>query len=130
MNKENYNDKKEFDFLSYFQNLKMHVKLFILDWVIFILVCSMLIAINLPPKIWNEEEIKLYHSRDRMLDLAYALKCFHILTGEYTDDKSLIVNTIMNVRDSLIANENLYGKKYIYMDCTFEGEFIKSIFCL
>lgn len=126
MNKENYNDKKEFDFLVYVKNLEMSVKLFILDWVIFILVCSMLIAINLPPKIWNEEEIKLYHSRDRMLDLAYALKCFHILTGEYTNDKSLIVNTIMNVRDSLIANENLYGKKYIYMDCTFEGEFIKS----
>ncbi len=52
-----------------------------------------------------------------MLDIAYALKSYHMLTGEYTEDKDLIIETVMNVRDSLVADEYLNGKKDIYMAC-------------
>jgi len=59
-----------------------------------------------------------------MLDLAYALKSYHILTNQYTDDKELIFETIMHVRDSLIANPFLNGNKNIYLSCSYEATFL------
>ena len=59
-----------------------------------------------------------------MLDLAYALKSYNKLTNEYTDDKELIFETIMHVRDSLIANETLSGNKNIYLSCSYEATFL------
>ena len=40
------------------------------------------------------------------------------------NDKELIFETIMHVRDSLIANETLNGKKNIYLSCEYEATFL------
>ena len=61
-----------------------------------------------------------------MLDLAYALKSYNKLTGTYSDDKDLIFETIMHVRDSLIANETLNGNKNIYLSCSYEATFLMN----
>ena len=83
----------------------------------------LIFIISIPPIIWNESS-KISDSRKRMLDLAYALKSYNKLTDEYTDDKNLIFETIMHVRDSLIANETLNGKKNIYLSCEYEATFL------
>ena len=46
-----------------------------------------------------------------MLDLAYALKCYHSLTGEYTDDKNLISSI-----KSIVNNHNVAIEKMIQKD--------------
>ena len=61
-----------------------------------------------------------------MLDLAYALKSYNKLTGKLTDDKDLIFETIMHVRDSLIANESLNGNKNIFLSCEYEATFLMN----
>ena len=62
-------------------------KSFLYDWVILFLIFLLVFVIIIPPVIWAEEEAKTLESRNRMLDLAYALKSYHHLTGEYIDDK-------------------------------------------
>ena len=103
---------------------KIEFKSFIYDWGLVFLVMLLIFIISIPPLIWNEENFKISNSRKRMLDLAYALKSYHRLTDEYTDDKELIFETIMHVRDSLIANESLSGNKNIYLSCSYEATFL------
>jgi len=95
-------------------------KSFFYDWIILLLISLLIFVIIIPPIIWNEENSKTLNSRNRMLDLGYALKSYHYLTGEYTDDKELLFETIMQVRDTLIANPSLNGKKNIYLSCVYE----------
>ena len=104
----------------------IQIKAFVYDWIIALSVIFLVSIISLPPIIWNEENSKIRESRKRMLDIAYALKSYHILTGEYTNDKDLIIETVMNVRDSLVADEYLNGKKDIYMACSYDATFIKN----
>tara|TARA_B100000676_G_scaffold224626_1_gene222060 strand:- start:371 stop:2023 length:1653 start_codon:yes stop_codon:yes gene_type:complete len=103
---------------------KIEIKSFVYDWGLIFLVMLLIFIISIPPIIWNEESSKISDSRKRMLDLAYALKSYNKLTDEYTDDKNLIFETIMHVRDSLIANETLNGKKNIYLSCEYEATFL------
>jgi len=105
---------------------EIEIKAFTYDWIIAFSVLFLIIIISLPPLIWNEEKNKTFESRKRMLDLAYALKCYHTLTGEYTNDKNLIIETVMHARDSLVADEYLNGKKDIYMSCSYDATFIKD----
>ena len=105
---------------------QIEIKSFVYDWIIALSVLFLISIISLPPLIWNEENNKVFESRKRMLDLAYALKCYHTLTDEYTDDKNLIVETIMQARDSLVADEYLNGKKDIYMSCSYDATFIQD----
>ena len=86
---------------------QIEIKAFAYDWVIALSIIFLVSIISLPPLIWNEEDVKVFESRKRMLDLAYALESYHILTGEYIDDKNLIIETIMQARDSLVADEYL-----------------------
>ena len=103
---------------------QIELKSFIYDWGLIFLVMLLIFIISMPPLIWNEENFKISNSRNRMLDLAYALKSYNKLTNEYTDDKELIFETIMHVRDSLIANETLSGNKNIYLSCSYEATFL------
>tara|TARA_Y100001968_G_scaffold160336_1_gene146552 strand:- start:5222 stop:6892 length:1671 start_codon:yes stop_codon:yes gene_type:complete len=103
---------------------QIELKSFIYDWGLIFLVMLLIFIISMPPLIWNEENFKISNSRNRMLDLAYALKSYNKLTNDYTDDKELIFETIMHVRDSLIANETLSGKKNIYLSCSYEATFL------
>ena len=103
---------------------KIEIKSFVYDWGLIFLVMLLVFIISIPPIIWNEENSKISDSRKRMLDLAYALKSYNKLTDEFTDDKNLIFETIMHVRDSLIANETLNGKKNIYLSCEYEATFL------
>ena len=105
---------------------QIQVRAFVYDWIVAFSVLFLIAIIVLPPLIWNEESSKVFESRKRMLDLAYALNCYHTLTGEYTDDKNLIIETIMHARDSLVANEYLNGKKDIYMSCSYNVTFIQD----
>ena len=107
---------------------QIEIKSFIYDWVIALSILFLISIISLPPLIWNEENNKVFESRKRMLDLAYALKCYHTLTGEYTDDKNLIIETIMQTRDSLVADQYLSGirEKNIYMSCSYDATFIQD----
>ena len=107
-------------------NNQMEIRAFIYDWLIALSVLFLVFIISLPPLIWNEENNKVFESRKRMLDLAYALKCYHTLTGTYTDDKNLIIETIMQARDSLVADQYLSGKKDIYMSCSYDATFIQD----
>ena len=102
------------------------VRAFAYDWIIAFAVLFLISIIALPPLVWNEENNKVFESRKRMLDLAYALKCYHTLTGEYTEDKNLIIETIMHARDSLVADEYLSGQKDIYMSCSYDATFIQD----
>lgn len=104
----------------------IEIRAFAYDWIIAFSVIFLVSIISLPPIIWNEENSKIQESRKRMLDIAYALKSYHMLTGQYTEDKDLIIETVMNVRDSLVADEYLNGRKDIYMACTYDATFIKS----
>ncbi len=103
---------------------KIELKSFMYDWGLVFLVMLLIFIISIPPLIWNEENSKISDSRKRMLDLAYALKSYHKLTDQYSDDKELIFETIMHVRDSLIANETLSGNKNIYLSCSYEATFL------
>ena len=103
---------------------KIEIKSFVYDWGLIFLVMLLVFIISIPPIIWNEENLKISDSRKRMLDLAYALKAYNKLTGQLTDDKELIFETIMHVRDSLIANETLNGNKNIYLSCEYEATFL------
>ena len=103
---------------------QIEFKSFIYDWGLVFLIMLLIFIISIPPLIWNEENFKISNSRKRMLDLAYALKSYHRLTDEYIDDKELIFETIMHVRDSLIANELLSGNKNIYLSCSYEATFL------
>ena len=103
---------------------KIEIKSFAYDWGLIFLVMLLVFIISIPPIIWNEENLKISDSRKRMLDLAYALKAYNKLTGQLTDDKELIFETIMHVRDSLIANETLNGNKNIYLSCEYEATFL------
>jgi hypothetical protein len=103
---------------------QIEIKSFMYDWGLVFLTMLLIFIISIPPLIWNEENNKISSSRKRMLDLAYALKSYNKLTDEYTDDKKLIFETIMHVRDSLIANENLSGNKNIYLSCSYEATFL------
>ena len=103
---------------------QIEYKSFLYDWGIIFLTMLLIFIISIPPIIWNEENHKVFNGRKRMLDLAYALKSYHILTDEYTDDKGLIFETIMHVRDSLIANPFLSGNKNIYLSCSYEATFL------
>ena len=105
---------------------QIELKSFVYDWGLVFLVMLLIFIISIPPLIWNEENFKISNSRKRMLDLAYALKSYHKLTDEYTDDKELIFETIMHVRDSLIANESLSGNKNIYLSCSYEATFLMN----
>ena len=105
---------------------EIDIKAFVYDWAIALSILFLVSIISLPPLIWNEENTKVFESRKRMLDLAYSLKCYHSLTGEYTDDKNLIIETIMQARDSLVADEYLNGKKDIYMSCSYDATFIQK----
>ena len=105
---------------------QIEIKAFAYDWIIALSILFLVSIISLPPLIWNEEDVKVFESRKRMLDLAYALESYHVLTGEYIDDKNLIIETIMQARDSLIADEYLNGKKDIYMSCTYDATFIQD----
>ena len=99
---------------------KINSQSFIYDWIVLLLISLLVFVIVIPPVIWNEEESKIFEARERMLDLAYALKTYHHLTGEYTDDEELLFETIMQVRDSLIANPRLSGAKDIHLSCIYE----------
>ena len=101
-------------------------KSFLYDWIILFLIFLLVFVIIIPPVIWAEEEAKTLESRNRMLDLAYALKSYHHLTGEYIDDKELLFETIMHVRDTLIANKFLSGKKNIHLSCVYEATSISD----
>ena len=103
---------------------KIEIKSFVYDWGLIFLIMLLVFIISIPPIIWNEENLKISDSRKRMLDLAYALKAYNKLTGQLTDDKELIFETIMHVRDSLIANETLNGNKNIYLSCEYEATFL------
>ncbi len=103
---------------------KIEIKSFAYDWGLIFLVILLVFIISIPPIIWNEENSKITNSRKRMLDLAYALKSYNKLTDQLTNDKELIFETIMHVRDSLIANETLNGKKNIYLSCEYEATFL------
>ena len=105
---------------------EIEIKAFAYDWIIALSILFLVSIISLPPLIWNEEDVKVFESRKRMLDLAYALESYHILTGKYIDDKNLIIETIMQARDSLVADEYLNGKKDIYMSCSYDATFIKD----
>lgn len=105
---------------------QIEIKSFMFDWGIVFLLMLLVFIISIPPLIWNEENTKIKDSRKRMLDLAYALKSYNKLTGTYTDDKNLIFETIMHVRDSLIANETLNGNKNIYLSCSYEATFLMN----
>ena len=105
-------------------NSQIEYKSFLYDWGIIFLVMFLIFIISIPPIVWNEENHKVFNGRKRMLDLAYALKSYHILTDEYIDDKELIFETIMHVRDSLISNPFLSGKKNIYLSCSYEATFL------
>ena len=110
-----------------FTQSEIEFRSFIYDWGLIFLVMLLIFIISIPPIIWNEENYKISESRKRMLDLAYALKSYHRLTDYYTDDKDLIFQTIMHVRDSLIANESLNGKKNIYLSCSYEATFLLDV---
>ena len=56
---------------------QIEIKSFVYDWVIALSILFLVSIISLPPLIWNEENTKVFESRKRMLDLAYALKCYH-----------------------------------------------------
>ena len=88
---------------------KINSQSFLYDWIVLLLISLLVFVIVIPPVIWNEEESKIFEARERMLDLAYALKTYHHLTGEYTDDEELLFETIMQVRDSLIAISILFA---------------------
>ena len=103
---------------------QIELKSFVYDWGLVFLIMLLIFIISIPPLIWNEENSKISDSRQRMLDLAYALKSYHKLTDEYVDDKELVFETIMHVRDSLIANETLSGNKNIYLSCSYEATFL------
>ena len=103
---------------------QIEIKSFMYDWGIVFLIMLLVFIISIPPLIWNEENTKINDSRKRMLDLAYALKSYNKLTGTYSNDKELIFETIMHVRDSLIANETLNGNKNIYLSCSYEATFL------
>ena len=105
---------------------EIEIKSFTYDWFIAFSVIFLVTIISIPPLIWKEEEAKINESRKRMLDLAYALKSYENLVGTYTEDKDLIIETIMNVRDSLVADEYLNGKKNIYMSCSYDATFIQN----
>ena len=105
---------------------QIEIKSFMFDWAIVFLLMLLVFIISIPPLIWNEENTKIKDSRKRMLDLAYALKSYNKLTGTYSDDKNLIFETIMHVRDSLIANETLNGNKNIYLSCSYEATFLMN----
>ena len=107
-----------------FTNAQIEFRSFVYDWGLIFLAMLLIFIISIPPLIWNEENYKISESRKRMLDLAYALKSYHTLTDEYTDNKDLIFETIMHLRDSLIANELLNGKKNIYLSCSYEATFL------
>ena len=115
--------KKEDEILS---PDEINHKSFLYDWVILFLIFLLVFVIIIPPVIWAEEEAKTLESRNRMLDLAYALKSYHHLTGEYIDDKELLFETIMHVRDTLIANKFLSGKKNIHLSCIYEATSISD----
>lgn len=105
---------------------KIEIKSFMYDWGLIFLIMLLIFIITIPPVIWNEENSKITNSRSRMLDLAYALKSYNKLTGKLTDDKDLIFETIMHVRDSLIANESLNGNKNIFLSCEYEATFLMN----
>ena len=105
---------------------KINSQSFIYDWIVLLLISLLVFVIVIPPTIWNEEESKVFEARERMLDLAYALKTYHHLTGEYTDDEELLFETIMQVRDSLIANPRLSGTKDIHLSCIYEATSISD----
>ena len=107
-------------------NKELEYKTFLYDWCIAFLILLLISIISFRPIIWAEEESKLNESRKQMIDIGYALKCYHKLTGVYTDDKALLFETIMNVRDTLVANPNLWGKKNIYLSCSYDAEFIQD----
>ena len=109
---------------KFFTESDIELRSFFYDWGLIFLIMLLVFIISIPPIIWNEEDSKVLSSRKRMLDLAYALKSYHKLTDSYTDDKELIFETIMHVRDSLIANEVLNGKKNIYLSCSYEATFL------
>ena len=115
--------KKENQILS---SDEINHKSFLYDWIILFLIFLLVFVIIIPPVIWAEEEAKTLESRNRMLDLAYALKSYHHLTGEYIDDKELLFETIMHVRDTLIANKFLSGKKNIHLSCIYEATSIND----
>ena len=77
---------------------QIELKSFVYDWGLVFLIMLLIFIISIPPLIWNEENSKISDSRQRMLDLAYALKSYHKLTDEYVDDKELVFETIMHVR--------------------------------
>ena len=105
---------------------ELEYKTFLYDWCIAFSILLLVSIISLRPIIWAEEEAKLNDSRKQMIDIAYALKCYHKLTGKYIDDKALLFETIMNVRDTLVANPNLWGKKNIYLSCSYDAEFLED----
>ena len=56
---------------------EIEIRSFVYDWVIALSVLFLVTIISLPPLIWNEENTKIFESRKRMLDLAYALESYH-----------------------------------------------------
>ena len=88
-------------------------KISILDWGIIISALLLMIAVYLPPIIWQEEEKFKKEGRQRMSDIANAEDFFFEMTGSYTLDGKHLFKLVEAAMDSLIADSLFTGKKNI-----------------